>query len=304
MIFLAEFRNRLKEIYGSYDIFIRPVLKFIFAFAVFFFIGSYIGYSDRLQSMPVILVASLICCLLPWGASAFFGGIFVLINMAEVSIVFAGLSFMFFLLIAVLYFGFRPGNGFLMAFIPLMFFLKIPFAVPLILGLSAGAVSAFPTACGVFVWFIIKYFHDNADAMVTEFSLDNLTGNITGILEGTLGDKYMLLFILAFAITIIIVSIIKSLGIDHAWTVAVFSGAAVLFVVIIGGFLYLGVGEDFIINVLGIVISVAVALVYECMFFAVDYRGTERVSFEDDDYCYYVKAVPKIKYTFDDEREE
>ena len=28
---------------------------------------------------------------------------------------------------------------------------------------------------------------------------------------------------------------------------------------------------------------------------AVDYSGTEYVQFEDDDYYYYVKAVPKLK---------
>ena len=33
------------------------------------------------------------------------------------------------------------------------------------------------------------------------------------------------------------------------------------------------------------------------MFFAVDFRRTEYVQYEDDEYYYYVKAVPKIKVT-------
>ena len=195
-------------------------------------------------------------------------------------------------------------DGFLMAFIPLMFFIKIPFAVPLILGLCAGAASAVPAACGVFIWFLIKYFHNNAADMGTVLSLDNLTGNITGVLTGTLADRYMLLMIVAFALAIVTVSIIKGLSINHAWTVAVVSGAAVLLIVAVGGSVYLGISDNLLSDILGIVISTAAAFIYECMFFAVDYRGTEHVSFEDDDYYYYVKAVPKLKYSEDEERME
>ena len=32
----------------------------------------------------------------------------------------------------------------------------------------------------------------------------------------------------------------------------------------------------------------------ELVFFSVDYSRTERVQFEDDEYYYYVKAVPKV----------
>ena len=32
----------------------------------------------------------------------------------------------------------------------------------------------------------------------------------------------------------------------------------------------------------------------KCIFFSVDYSRTENVQFEDDEYYYYVKAVPKV----------
>ena len=40
-------------------------------------------------------------------------------------------------------------------------------------------------------------------------------------------------------------------------------------------------------------ISVVVLLVLQFFFFNLDYTRTERVQFEDDEYYYYVKAVPK-----------
>ena len=44
-------------------------------------------------------------------------------------------------------------------------------------------------------------------------------------------------------------------------------------------------------------VSVVIALVYTFFAFAVDYTRTEYLQYEDDDYYYYVKAVPKIAVT-------
>ena len=49
--------------------------------------------------------------------------------------------------------------------------------------------------------------------------------------------------------------------------------------------------------IIAILLSAAVAGVYHFFVFAVDYSRTEFVQFEDDDYYYYVKAVPKIAVT-------
>ena len=51
-------------------------------------------------------------------------------------------------------------------------------------------------------------------------------------------------------------------------------------------------------SVLGLIfstiIAVPVAMLIGFLFVGLDYSRTERVQFEDDDYYYYVKAVPKM----------
>ena len=44
----------------------------------------------------------------------------------------------------------------------------------------------------------------------------------------------------------------------------------------------------------GNVVAALVAVVLEFFVFTVDYSRTERIQFEDDEYYYYIKAVPKI----------
>ena len=36
------------------------------------------------------------------------------------------------------------------------------------------------------------------------------------------------------------------------------------------------------------------AVIFEYIFYCVDYKGTEHLRFEDDEYYYYVKAMPKM----------
>ena len=45
---------------------------------------------------------------------------------------------------------------------------------------------------------------------------------------------------------------------------------------------------------LGVVLSLIVEFLVEFFCFMVDYTRIENVQFEDDDYYYYVKAVPKV----------
>ena len=63
------------------------------------------------------------------------------------------------------------------------------------------------------------------------------------------------------------------------------------------GFVMLGIKGRIVWIIVGGVISTVIALIQQFLFFNLDYSRTERVQFEDDEYYYYVKAVPKIYVT-------
>ena len=48
---------------------------------------------------------------------------------------------------------------------------------------------------------------------------------------------------------------------------------------------------------MGTLISVLLAFIVQFFVFSVDYSRIEHTQFEDDEYYYYVKAVPKINVT-------
>ena len=52
----------------------------------------------------------------------------------------------------------------------------------------------------------------------------------------------------------------------------------------------------------GIIISFAISFAIQFLFFDLDYSRTEHLQFEDDEYYYYVKAVPKVYVSSSDKQ--
>ena len=61
-------------------------------------------------------------------------------------------------------------------------------------------------------------------------------------------------------------------------------------------------GINIVLVVIGVVLGALVGYLCNILFFAVDFRRTEYVQYEDDEYYYYVKAVPKINVAGEDVR--
>ncbi len=81
---------------------------------------------------------------------------------------------------------------------------------------------------------------------------------------------------------------------DHAWKIAIFAGAITNILVVTIGDIAFGVSTSFGSLILGSVMAIVVGMILEVFFFSVDYSRSENLQYEDDEYYYYVKAVPKV----------
>ena len=80
---------------------------------------------------------------------------------------------------------------------------------------------------------------------------------------------------------------------DYAWQIAIAAGAIADVIIMLIGDYVLGVSVSLVTLVIGVVVSALIAFLVQFFVFSLDYTRTERVQFEDDEYYYYVKAVPK-----------
>ena len=65
-------------------------------------------------------------------------------------------------------------------------------------------------------------------------------------------------------------------------------------IVIVIGVMVFRVSPNYLWLILGSALAAIVGMALEILFFSVNYAGAQQVQFEDDEYYYYVKAIPKI----------
>ena len=100
--------------------------------------------------------------------------------------------------------------------------------------------------------------------------------------------------VIAAAVSLLIVYAVRTRSVDHAWKIGSVAGAIAGIVIAAAGNITLDAHLSYVTMVVSGVAAIVVGLVLEFLFFSVNYSRTERMQFEDDEYYYYVKAVPKI----------
>ncbi|WP_333652227.1 ABC transporter permease [Lacrimispora sp.] len=293
MMGLLVLKERLKELYARFDIYITPVIKFIFSGMTFFLINNNIGFTAPLTEPLVPLVLALVCSFLPYGAISFMAALFMLAQLWGISLEITLVMLVFVLAAGLLYYGFQPGDSYLLILTPMCFLFRIPYAIPLIAGLSGSAISVIPVSCGVFIYYALLYVKQNAGVLTNDLSQDEVQ-KFMQIIRSLMANKEMLIMIAAFVLALVIVVIIRNLSVDYAWIIAIAGGTVTQLGVIFMGDITSTVSVSVLGLLAGVLVSMVLAAIYTFFVFAVDYSRTEYVQFEDDDYYYYVKAVPKL----------
>lgn len=299
MMTLLVLKERLKEFYAKYDIYITPVIKFGFSYLAFLLMNQNIGFMAKLTVGYIPLVLALVCSFLPYGAISFLAAGFMLAHLSEISIEVTVVMAVFILVVAILYYGFQPGDSYLLVLTPVFFLLKIPYAIPLLVGLSGGIVSVIPVTCGVVIYYTLLYVKQNAGVLTNDLSVDAVS-KFMQVMKSLMSNKMMLVMASAFALSILVVFIIRKMSIDYAWAIAIVAGTIAQLGAIFMGDITADVSVPVPQLVIGVLLSLLIAAVYTFFVFSVDYTRTEYVQFEDDDYYYYVKAVPKLTVTTPD----
>lgn len=293
MTALLELRENLKKIYSRNEAFILPVIKFLLSFIVLSIINSRLGYMTKLDNMAVVLIVSLMCSFLPTGFMVFFAMVFSLLHMYALSLETAAVGLVVFLLLYLLFLRFAAKEALVIVLTPILCMLKLPYVMPVAMGLIGTPASGVSVGCGVVVYYLIQAVINNATT-INSMGAEEATAKLRLLIDGMLGNKAMLVTIAAFAITVIAVYLIRRMSIDHSWTIAMIAGVMIEVLILLVGDLMYDTNLSIVSALLGAVVTMLVCKVIEFFRFCLDYSRTEKVQFEDDEYYYYVKAVPKM----------
>ena len=296
MMQLLVFREQVKSFYQRNDIYLNPLIKFIFALITFLMINKEIGYDSRFESFPIVLGLSLLSAFTP---SAVMVLLATIVSILHVYFVSPFLSIIIIILLMILYFmfaRFTPRLGVVILALPILYFLKIPYMVPIILGIISTPMAIIPTACGVVVYYILQIIKTAVTMQVSK-DVDDILLLYTYVIDSLIDNKQMVMTIVIFALILLVVFYVRKMKFDHAFEISIAAGALTSILGFLISDIIFSQSEQILPMILGTIFSAGIAYVVHFFKLTLDYSGVEHAQFEDDVYYYYVKAVPKVSVT-------
>ena len=301
MYYLLELREKMKKVYASYNVYIRPAVKFLLALLSFILLNASIGYMSKLNNPFLSILLSVLCAFLPGQLMILVLSLFMMAHLYAISAELAVIALCVLVVMYLLYLRFAPKMGYVIIITVMLCGLKLYAAVPIIIGIGLGAASIVPVSFGMLVYVIVKTASEY-EAALTSSSVTDTVQHISYLAESFVNDRAFVVMVLAAVVTIIVIVCIKKMTIDNAWTYALIAGAVVEFLIYIVGILALHAKFGIVSLILGLIIGIVGGYVCKVLLFSVDYKRTEYVQFEDNEYYYYVKAVPKVTVVNEDVR--
>lgn len=296
MIQLLEFRERVKNFYQRYDAYLIPVIKFIFAFIAFQTINKEIGYDARLKSLPIILAISLLSAFTPSAVMVLLAAVISVLHVYFISPILSIIVVVIMMILYLLFARYTPKLGYVLLAVPIMFLLKIPYVIPLLLGLVSTPIAMIPTSCGVIIYFLFQIIK-TAVTKEINISVEEIVQLYTYVIDSLLGNRQMIMTIVVFALIIMVTYFVRKMSFDYAFESSILAGGITCILGFLISYLVLNRSNQILSMILGTIVSIGI--VYSIHFFrlTLDYSGVEHAQFEDDIYYYYVKAIPKVTVT-------
>lgn len=291
MTALLEFKQKIKGLFAQYEVYVMPLLKFVLALIYFVWINSNMGYMRALDNIFIVLILSLICSVLPTGMIVFAGCAMMVLHCYALGIEVAGFMLVILLFMLILFLRFSAGKNIVMVFTPLAFAFDLPALLPIGCGLLSSPVSALPAAGGVIVYYFVRYVRVQSQVLTGQDT--QMIDNLTLLSDGIMKNGEMWLMLITFVVVILAVQLIRTRQFDYAWRIAIIAGGVIYLVLVLAGSMYFGISVSIVSQIIFTVIAVLLGIVLEFFVFGGDYTRTERLEYEDDEYYYYVKAVPK-----------
>ena len=296
MMSLLEFREWVKSFYQRHDIYINPAVKFIFALISFIAINKEIGFDSRLESIPVVLALALLSAFTPSAVMVLIATLMAALHVYYASPILSIIVIVMLLIIYFLFARYTPRYGYVILAVPILYALKIPYAMPILLGMIAAPIAIVPTICGVLVYYVFQVVKTAVNMQVNT-SVDDILYLYTTVIDGMVKNRQMVMSCVIFALILLVVYYVRRMKFDYAFEISIAAGALTSILGFLISDVILDKSDQILAMILGTIVSGLMVYVVHFFKLTLDYSGVEHAQFEDDVYYYYVKAVPKVTVT-------
>ena len=286
---LLVFREHLQKFYQKYTSFLNLLFRFLIGFIAFSSVNQMIGYNPAFNHISVELLLAAVSMLMPGSVLLFFTAFFSVVHIFYVSRILALVIAVVFLIFYFGYAKFVPKHAYIICAVPIAVPFHLVYSIPIVAGLVMTPVAIVPISFGVGIYYLLQ-----AVKSVVSVSNDSSLNLYQAVLQQFFGCREMYVMLAVFALVTIIVYILRNREWDFAFEIAIVAGAVsntILFLVI--NYIF-SIDIKMVPFLMGTFGSAVGAWFVQFMRLALNYAGVENLQFEDEEYYYYVRAVPKM----------
>lgn len=290
---LLEIKEHLKNLYEKYGVYVRILLKLVCTFLLLTIINEKMGYSSLFNNMIIVAGLSVIAALTPNAFLFLIVTAMTIVNVYGISPVLAVVYAIIYIVIYLMFVRYETKQAYVILAIPVLYVFHIPYAAPLLCGIFFGPVSIISCIIGVVMYYM---FHAvSVIAGVSDgTSIANTVNFFNMLVDDLRNNRYMVASAIIFSAVVLLVYIIRRQKITHATDFAIIIGVMVNIIAFLAASAFVK-NDNSVFGILaGTIASGIIAYIAQFFRMSLDYAGTKNIQFEDDEYYYYVKAVPKL----------
>ena len=295
---LYNLKNRITDIYSRYPNISGYITRFVLSFLAFIMLSSNLGYNAILSNIFVVLLFAAMCSFLPEKLMMLALVAYTSIQIFSLSTGLGIVACILFLIMYLIYYRFDECRGITILIIALLCMLKVPVLVPLVLAVTAPFGTILSGVLGITSYYFLHYMHVNTavfQGMAEGTEITKMSMVLTGIFE----YKEMWYTLICVAIAFTAAYFLKRINLNQSNIMAIAIGAGLFLICILIFNLANSAmtSSKLIWFVVGTVISCLAAMLIAVVVLPLDYGRAELLEFEDEEYKYYVRAVPKTHFS-------
>lgn len=292
-------RERIKLLIGKCNGIEKNGMKFLLALCTLSVINSQLGYNKIFASRFLLVAVSLICAFLPAWVISIVMSIFILAHFSCISLELMVFTAIVLLLMGLLYFSFHLGNSWVMV---LTTVLGIFDATGVMLGvvvlLPYGITSVVPICFGILLSALLQFVTKNFTFLFSA----NSTVDVFEQIGVFFNNQTLFILLMAVLVAIVLIYSLQKMSFNHVWYVSLISGGVIYILLLLLGVFVFEAEFNLTCMIVSTIIGILFSSVIHMLDIILDYSRIEYSQFEDDDYYYYVKAVPKISVAAPDKK--
>jgi hypothetical protein len=161
----------------------------------------------------------------------------------------------------------------------------------------AGPAGLVSVAFGCVLYYFAGHAADYIQMMESAADDEDLIEGYKYLFQHLIDDKNLILLMVVFAVIAVITAVIYKMSFDYSWYAAIVVGGLFEIILFMVGNFVLEATISIGGILIGTIAAMLIAVVVQFFKVVVDYSRVENTQFEDDEYYYYVKAVPKVIMT-------